>query len=363
MQNIEKTKLESLSIHELRDLARQIGVHLPTTFKRDDLCDEIMKIVLGEKEPYRRKTKQGRPPKIARKFSDIAEVLIPQNNINDYNNISTFAVPDFIFRAENIQYNACEEISFKGYLKVLEGYGIIRSLTLELAYITLNYINEYSLVSGDYIEGTCKFIEDNRRIVNNITMINDLSSKDYEYKKISKTHDVQFENIDDNKIAIGGTNVLYKNSFDIKEFALKFVNCSFVVLININSKKDSGVNKISANTYECNLNFNLSDKEIYEYSSLIFDVGKRRAEFGTCTTIIVNNLSEFIKANNRAITNNVVLSEIKPVVVRNIKNLLLSSFTSEHSRFTIIDIENPKMQKIISDLFEFELNQFFSNID
>ena len=39
--NIEKSALDKLGIHELRDLARQVGVHLPTTYKREDLYKEI----------------------------------------------------------------------------------------------------------------------------------------------------------------------------------------------------------------------------------------------------------------------------------------------------------------------------------
>lgn len=53
--------LKSLSIYELRKLAREIGVKAPTTKGSDLLINEIIAIQRGELEPFR--SKMGRPPK------------------------------------------------------------------------------------------------------------------------------------------------------------------------------------------------------------------------------------------------------------------------------------------------------------
>ena len=56
-----KSDLDVLGVHELRDIARNLGVKAPTTKKRDQLVDEILKIRSGELVGVT--SKMGRPPK------------------------------------------------------------------------------------------------------------------------------------------------------------------------------------------------------------------------------------------------------------------------------------------------------------
>ena len=58
-----QNNLQELGIFQLRNLARQVGVKLPTTFKKAELIQKITEIVQGEKEPFFRKDKKGRPTK------------------------------------------------------------------------------------------------------------------------------------------------------------------------------------------------------------------------------------------------------------------------------------------------------------
>ena len=51
------------SIFELRNIGREKGVKLPTTLKKKDLIEQIIKLELGEISPYVNTTKQGRPVK------------------------------------------------------------------------------------------------------------------------------------------------------------------------------------------------------------------------------------------------------------------------------------------------------------
>ena len=55
--------LEDLGIYQLRELAREIGVHLPTTMRKGDLIQKIREIASGEAQPFVATTKKGRPPK------------------------------------------------------------------------------------------------------------------------------------------------------------------------------------------------------------------------------------------------------------------------------------------------------------
>ena len=54
---------EELGIYELRQIARQYGVHSPSKFRKSELIEKINLIKKGELKPYFKKTKQGRPLK------------------------------------------------------------------------------------------------------------------------------------------------------------------------------------------------------------------------------------------------------------------------------------------------------------
>lgn len=55
--------LSQFGIFQLREIARSVGVHLPTTYKKDDLIEKILQVVKGEIKPFVAKNKKGRPPK------------------------------------------------------------------------------------------------------------------------------------------------------------------------------------------------------------------------------------------------------------------------------------------------------------
>lgn len=57
MEKINVEKLQELGIFEIRNLAREVGVHLPTTLKKQELIDKIMNILAGKTEPYIKKNK------------------------------------------------------------------------------------------------------------------------------------------------------------------------------------------------------------------------------------------------------------------------------------------------------------------
>lgn len=57
------SNLEDLGIFQLRELAREVGVHLPTTMRKAELIQKIREVASGEVEPFVPTTKKGRPPK------------------------------------------------------------------------------------------------------------------------------------------------------------------------------------------------------------------------------------------------------------------------------------------------------------
>lgn len=55
--------LNELGIFQLRTLARSIGVHLPTTMKKQELIEQILKVANGQIAPFVPTSKKGRPAK------------------------------------------------------------------------------------------------------------------------------------------------------------------------------------------------------------------------------------------------------------------------------------------------------------
>ena len=89
----EKT-LFLLNIRELRDIGRKFGVPSPTTMKKQELVDYILKIVYGEVQTETRSA-CGRPN--VREF-DIPTPIILKSHITnyvDFNN-TTFLPRDFV---------------------------------------------------------------------------------------------------------------------------------------------------------------------------------------------------------------------------------------------------------------------------
>ena len=94
--NFTEEELYKLNIHELRDIARQIGVQSPTTKKKEELVSQTLQIVYGEMPRSIAKTGAGRPVRNKTKPSRIVYDL--QNQYK-----SGMVVEDNIFTSKYIE--------------------------------------------------------------------------------------------------------------------------------------------------------------------------------------------------------------------------------------------------------------------
>ncbi len=352
MANLTKETLEKLSIHELRDVARNIGVHLPTTFKRDDLAEEILAIYNGEKQPYERKTKQGRPPKIQRGINN-SSLLLPDEAI-DYKKFP-FKMPEFLFNANRLVYENVEFQPFVGYLYNYGNYGVILTKDAKI-YATTQQINEFKLQSGDEICGEFVIVADERKVVQNINKINGVEAKIYKPKNIEKIAPNVKLKVRNNNILIGGVNLSYDNICASEiEGAFEGYN---VVTLNINVKQDQSVENVH------NISFKLDDKDIFEQSLIVLHSAKKMAENANKKVIlIIDSLTELIKVYNAYLTENATIFEIKSTVVKDVKEIMSSTFNSNSGSFTIIDNEHKNLQPALQELLTFELSKFYDVIN
>ncbi|MCK9574510.1 MAG: hypothetical protein WCX32_03315 [Clostridia bacterium] len=153
-KNFNPENLDTLSIFELRNLGRQLGVYSPTLYKKQELIDQIMQIINGDIAPHIRKTNQGRPPKSLISTPDIMEAFINKagNNRKNYDYKSPME-----FSYESVaNYNA--DYKTKNFKQVLDQSddstvnGIVEIINSNLGFLHVDFIK--SLSNGIYISPT-----------------------------------------------------------------------------------------------------------------------------------------------------------------------------------------------------------------
>jgi|AntRauTorcE11897_2_1112592.scaffolds.fasta_scaffold00019_85 transcription termination factor Rho len=191
-----KNNLEKLGIFELRNLARDIGVHSPTIYKKKEIIEKILDIINGKVEPYTAKTKQGRPPKSISSVNNILDIFIPKNEqavkneryINDYSKLTNLSSLSAMETNANINYNTTNDEKVSAILQVFkEGYGYCYTKGYHTNEITENFfvsntlIDNFKLRTGDIIQGYVKKIsEDKPLVMYKIEKINNIDSQKFD---------------------------------------------------------------------------------------------------------------------------------------------------------------------------------------
>lgn len=148
--------LSLLNIRELRDMGRKFGVPSPTTLKKQELVEYILKIVYGEIEAPSR-TNYGRPnsrdfdlPKYLEKIkknSDMASELIKVKLDQDFENMIVSSPVEEYKVEENIETRVLFSDNGKYFLRVHQFVESPRDIE-----ISSEIVNKYNLENLDIIE-------------------------------------------------------------------------------------------------------------------------------------------------------------------------------------------------------------------
>lgn len=224
-------QLSNLSIFELRDLARKVGVYSPTLLKKDDLITQIQAIFDGKIAPHKPKTKQGRPPKNISGYDNIVNVFLPK----DLQNIETaeerlfnnaLISETFDLNQNLADFDYAEENVVSGFLEILSNKnGILRrniamnTSINSLVYVSMHLIDTYNLKSGDEIVGNSKFLSlDKPMILTKVISINGIAENLWKSKR---------ESFDELQYVKPSNEIVLSNSNDIwaqlqNKFSIKF---------------------------------------------------------------------------------------------------------------------------------------------
>ncbi len=169
--------LKNLGIYELRELARNVGVVSPTTKKRKQLEQEIIKISKGELAPVTNASKKGRPPKSIKKLENVVDVFIPRElweiNLNkkmegQLENVLNFNSSEAFDNEDHLIF---------GYLrKTVSGHYYLRNTNSlkEFVSIPYNYVSEFNLIEGDKLSVLVKRVPaESQLIFNKLVKVNE----------------------------------------------------------------------------------------------------------------------------------------------------------------------------------------------
>jgi len=227
-----KEDLLNLGIYELRDLGRDVGVHSPTTLKKEELVNNILSIIYGETPKQVVGKGRGRPARKKEKPNKLFVELV--ENVEE---------PDLI----NIAYGNLED----------EVYTIRDLINTKVASPLASYVNDGKQESNSYLKSGVLCEEDGKFFIRKLKFIksdndcelNKQIVKDYKLKendrieylidnenkdrfqlfkingeyinnvnKNAKVDDSKLDvYVEDVKISVGKSNVIYASTLEERE--------------------------------------------------------------------------------------------------------------------------------------------------
>ncbi len=148
----KRAELEMMGIHELRGVGRMWGIPSPTVLRKEDLINEIVLVMTGEK-PFISRPKIGRPAK-STFLSSFQEDLMPK----DFENFVDMRTVEDAIEERTISFSKSEDQDFAtileektGYLVKFNQYYYFCTEDEEIVQVPNLPIVQYGLVKGDLL--------------------------------------------------------------------------------------------------------------------------------------------------------------------------------------------------------------------
>lgn len=370
------TDLEQLRIHELRDLARKMGVQAPTVLKKEEIIEEIKKIMNGEVEPFARYSKKGRPARDNSDNFDVVDFILPKpEELHEVDDDCKYNMAhdkfSYVLNMGSASYcEASEPHTYSGLVEIKpDGYGVIHVEGIcpsdRDVFVGKNLVKQLNLRSGEKVSCVAKLIKEG------------YPETAYEVKRISPETNLDFDLIKGEKLGEGhniyidisnfklGGRYFVKSTKDIYEIVPEIAYAVRDELKNVEVVQFYLNAMIERIDYDDSMDiefvpFNKMDEETIIASEIFFEECKRKAEQGKNIVIVLSGLSQLAKACNAVYLKANNYQEISPKTVFKIKNILASAKrVNENTSISLICVDDLKVPKNIAEMFEFEIMPLF----
>ena len=370
------TDLEQLRIHELRDLARKMGVQAPTVLKKEEIIEEIMKIMNGETEPFTRHNKKGRPARNGADSFNVVDFILPKpEDMHDVEETSEYNLAHdkftWVLNMESASYGTeAEPHKCSGIVEIKpEGYGVLHVSGIcpseQDVFVSKNIVKQLELKSGDKVSCWAKLIKEGYpETAYEVVKNGDEAKLNFDESKTDKLGNGYNIDIDISNFKLGGRYFLKTNRDvydvvpEIAESVLKEVKGAKVITFYLNAM-------IERINYECPAEieyvpFNKMDEEIIIASDLFFEKCKRMVETESNVVVVLSGLSQLAKACNAVYLKSNNYQEVSSKTAFKIKNILaLAKKINENASLSLICVDDLKVPHNILDLFEYEILPLF----
>ncbi len=379
MEKYTRERLDGLSIHNLRELARDFGVQSPTSKRKEILISLILEIQDGVREKCYNVNKKGRPVKNGFASGSVIPSDFNEKELQDFN--YDYDTQRFVglINASNLDLEGSVGTVHSGIVDIHNnGFGILRTKTLlpnnNDCYIQSNLIYKYNLKQGDELECRTKVLRlgEPSRVVD-ILKINNVSVE--KWGNITRFEDLPYnlsnETINlklgvdygSNKLGVklGGRNILVLNKTNNNLINLDCFKNAF------NNSENIFVNFMSmpeehANQNVINIPFNVKRDFAIIGLKLALDFAKRKVESGKSVVIILNKFNEYIKLLNDYYNGVVGSTNLNVNTLQDVKEMLLSAkFVNNNTNLTFVGVLNDDNSKLIQTIIE-ELKMFVNLI-
>lgn len=384
INDYEFEKLQDLRIHELRDLARKIGVRSPTSQKKEALIEKILEIISGESQPYVANTKQGRPAKSQEQINNIVDFFIPpamksdeptagvyEPTLSANYNFDFIANEPFASYGTDVDYSDLSKAS--GILEIHEnGHGVVHALgeidNMENVFVHAYSIKAQNLRTGDFISGYIKKLQPDKPFVMvEITEVNYISVNEI-------TQRINFENIaylsQNKKIKIHATEnhlskimnqelfegsramILFDNKVDLN-YMSEFIRCIdskyHIFFINLNARPEEQ-NGNYGNVHFINSCFSKLESEQLELLKLVMEHAKRLVEMNEKVILFLNNLKVYYKC-----LKTIYGKDTHNLIEHKIKEDLTLAKCGELGSLTLVVLDTKNQEPALKDFVSYEL--------
>ena len=365
--------LSKIGVHELRCIARELGVRCPTTKVKEELISQILAIASGKQKPYARMKIQGRPR--SNTFSsNIIKELLPDDYYTQ-NDLFFMQADSFLSSPKN---EIVKNGAFVGVLDISPaGYGFVRGSGESSFYISTHMIATNNLRNGDNLSVIAQELVAHKPWV--VAEVKKVNGCDIEV--FLKENKARFEQIAvekaDKLLELKGTSGIVqgvKYGQKVLVSVKPSANASDLVLSLVNSVANSNVVVLDATQLDVknlsavkNINLTaLSPQERFEIATnkakLALDVAVRSAEKGNNAIVIVDSLSKLFRSfNSLSFAEGVIyLDRVDSNAVNSIKKYFNTAKNTKNGSVTIIGLV---YDKTTSPMDTFLYNELITTAD